>query len=99
MQVKTIDTEYLDSALAEIETRLHHEKLMELVPSIKQQNDQNRLIVRTLQQLAAIFQKHTMTIFVDEETGLTSDGHDPDVAADECNAAIVAIRELALRFQ
>lgn len=99
METSTINTEYLDIALASIDERLHHEKLMELVPSIKAQNEQNKLIVATMHRLAAIFQKHTMTIFVDEETGLTHDGYDPELASEECNAAIVAIRELAVRFQ
>lgn len=93
------DLEYLDRMVDRIKMRLHHEKLMDLVPSIRAQNEQNRVIVAWLHRLAAIFQKHELTLFVDEATGKTTNGHDPDQAAEEVNIAITSIRELAVRFQ
>lgn len=101
METTTINTEYLDRELARIDERLHFEKLIELVPTVAQVNSQNRKLVAILHRVAAMFQKYhaDIVIMVEEDTGLTKGGHDPDTAQVEYNETIRLIRELAVRLQ
>lgn len=94
-----INTKYLDERLARIDQRILHEKLMELVPTVKEQFNQNRDLVKILHRMACVLQKHQVVIPVDKATGLTHDGYNPDQAMQEVSSVIAALRELAVRLQ
>ena len=91
--------EYIDEALQQMRNRAELEKLAASNPLISEMQNELNILNDILHKVSAILQKHRLVVAVDQETGLSIDGYEPELAQQETTDAFRLIRAAALRFQ
>jgi len=94
-----MSSEYLDKALNQINERITVERLAKRVPVVAKLYRELETNNQIMHRVSAIVQKHQLMIQVDDATGLTLDGFDPEEATEEVRAALSLIRMTAVRNQ